>query len=171
MATLKSEEKIQQHDEDAESSQTGCRSLLKALRRADKQTPALICHNCARRILRAAAIWRGYSAQAWSARQADGILPQSCRAPTGLPFRSAHIFFLPKTAPANIGAKSSTKTGSQTAALSIWGINLKMLAQILSSPKNLLTPLHNFGRRLPVRNPPLPNPSFPNESGITMERD
>jgi len=37
--------------------------------------------------------------------------------------------------------------------------------------KNLSAPLHNFGRRLPVRNPPLPNPLFPNESGITMERD
>jgi len=55
--------------------------------------------------LRAAAIWRGNCAQACGALQADVIFPLSCRAPIGLPFRSAHIFFLPKTALTNIEKK------------------------------------------------------------------
>jgi len=46
--------------------------------------------------------------------------------------------------------------GSKIDPQNIWGINLKLITQISS------TPLHNFGLRLPQRgSPPLPSPSFP----------
>jgi len=42
MATQKLEEKVQQHDENAESSETGCGSLSSAHGTADEQMYALI---------------------------------------------------------------------------------------------------------------------------------
>jgi len=57
MATKKLEKKVQQHDEDAESSKIGCRSPSRA--QAYEQVPALICDSYAPRILYAAAIWGG----------------------------------------------------------------------------------------------------------------
>jgi len=53
MATKKLEEKVQQHDEVVESSNTGCRSQSRAHGKAYEEVPALICDSCARRILRA----------------------------------------------------------------------------------------------------------------------
>jgi len=55
-------EKVKQHDENAESSKAGCKSLLWEQGRADEQTPALICDSFARRILHAAAIQGSYFA-------------------------------------------------------------------------------------------------------------
>jgi len=51
MATQKLEEKVQQHDEVAESSKTGCRSESRAHGEAYVQVPALIYDTFARRIL------------------------------------------------------------------------------------------------------------------------
>jgi len=62
MVTQKLEEKVQQHDEDAESSKTGCSSQSRAHGKAYKQVPALICDTYARRILCASAIFGGYLA-------------------------------------------------------------------------------------------------------------
>ena len=59
MATQKLEEKVQQHDEDADTSETGCRSPSNAHGKAYEQVPALICDSYARRSLRAATIWGG----------------------------------------------------------------------------------------------------------------
>jgi len=59
MATQKLEEKVQQHDEVAESSKTGCWSQSKAHGKAYEQVPALICDTYARRILCAPNIWGG----------------------------------------------------------------------------------------------------------------
>jgi len=59
MATQKLEEKVQQHDEVVESSNTGCRSQSREHGRAYEQVPALICDTYARRILCAATIWGG----------------------------------------------------------------------------------------------------------------
>jgi len=57
MAKEQLEEKVQQLDQDAEESKTGCRSLWRAHDKVYEQVPALICHSNARRILCAAAIW------------------------------------------------------------------------------------------------------------------
>ena len=62
MVTQKLEEKVQQHDEDAESSKTGCSSPSRAHGKACKQVPALICDSYACRILCASAIFGGYFA-------------------------------------------------------------------------------------------------------------
>jgi len=62
MATQKLEEKVQQHDEVAESSKTGCSSQSRAHGKAYKRVPALICDTYARRILCAATIWGGWFA-------------------------------------------------------------------------------------------------------------
>jgi len=59
MATQQLKELVQQHDEDAESSKTGCRSPSRAHGKVYEQVPALICDSYARRSLRAAAIWGG----------------------------------------------------------------------------------------------------------------
>ena len=58
----KLEDKLQQHDEDAEWSKTGCRSPSRAHGKAYEQLTALICDSYAPRILCVAAIWRGYFA-------------------------------------------------------------------------------------------------------------
>jgi len=63
MVTQKLEEKVQQHDEDAESSKTGCRSPSRAHGKAYAQVPALTCDSYAHHIWCAAAIWGGYFAQ------------------------------------------------------------------------------------------------------------
>ena len=57
--TQMEKEKVQQHDEVAESSKTGCRSQSRAHGKAHEQVPALICDTFARRILFAATIWGG----------------------------------------------------------------------------------------------------------------
>ena len=62
MVTQKLEEKVQQHDEDAESSKTGCRSTSRVHGKAYEQVPALICDSYTSRSLRTAAIWGGYFA-------------------------------------------------------------------------------------------------------------
>jgi len=62
MATQKLEGKVQQHDENAESSKTGCRSPSSTHGKAYQQVPALICDSFACRIVCAAAIWGGYFA-------------------------------------------------------------------------------------------------------------
>jgi len=64
MATKKLEEEAQQHNENAESSKTGCRSPSKTHGKAYEQLPqpALICDSYARRILCTAAISGGYFA-------------------------------------------------------------------------------------------------------------
>jgi len=49
MATQRLEGKVQQYDEDAESSKTGCRSPSRAHGKAYEQVPALICGSYARR--------------------------------------------------------------------------------------------------------------------------
>jgi len=59
MVTQKLEEKVQQHDEDAESSKTGCRSPSRIHGGAYEQVPTLIWDSYARRSLRAAAIRMG----------------------------------------------------------------------------------------------------------------
>jgi len=59
MATQQLKEQVQQHDEDAESSKTGCRSPSRAQGKVYEQVPALICYSYARCSLRAAAIWGG----------------------------------------------------------------------------------------------------------------
>jgi len=56
------EEKVQQHDEDAESTKTGCRSSSRAHGKTYEQVPALICDSYAHHILRAAAMCGGYFA-------------------------------------------------------------------------------------------------------------
>jgi len=62
MATKNLEEKVQQHDGDAESSKTGCRSSSRVPGKAYEQVPALICDSYARCTLCAAAILGGYFA-------------------------------------------------------------------------------------------------------------
>jgi len=47
MAAKKLEEKVQQHDEDAESCKTGCRSPSRAHGKAYEQVRALICNSYA----------------------------------------------------------------------------------------------------------------------------
>jgi len=49
MATQKLEEKVQPHDEDAESSKSGCRTSLRAYCKAYEQVPALIYSSYASR--------------------------------------------------------------------------------------------------------------------------
>jgi len=57
MATPKLEEKVQQHDEDAESSKTGCTSPSRAHEKEYEQLPALNCDSYARHSLSASAKW------------------------------------------------------------------------------------------------------------------
>jgi len=113
MGTQTLEEKAQQHNEDEESSKSGCRSPLRA--------------------------------QGWQSIEQVPALRQLC--PTQLT-HSCHLepggeFAQSKIPPPNI-----------------LGRNLKLLAEISSSPRISPPPIH-FGLCCPVKKSPAPNPSSP----------
>ena len=88
MATQKLEEKVQQHDEVAESYKTGCRSQSRTLGKAYQQVSALVCDTNARCIL------CGYHLGGYFAHREQNNPPKYLRNKSEIPhlnFTTPHI--------------------------------------------------------------------------------